>query len=182
MKTQHIITGHADDKVWKEIGLDLSKEENQFEYDIIIDKNHHQVSLDIEIDMGGGFDSGYSSTVFTAQLNEIDFKFAVHEEHFIDEIGKFFGMEDIVIGYAELDKHLIIKTNDAEKMKFLFSNPKARAVFEKLNNFQFGMVRKSVDQSNLKVLYLELFIEKGITDPSRLKELYDAFYSILINI
>jgi hypothetical protein len=182
MKTQHIITGHADDKVWKEIGLDLSKEENQFEYDIIIDKNHYQVSLDIEIDMGGGFDSGYSCTVFTAQLNEMEFKFAVHEEHFIDEIGKFFGMEDIVIGYTELDKHLIIKTNDAEKMKFLFSNPKARSVFEKLNNFHFGMVRKSIDQSNLRVLYLELFIEQGITDPVRLKELYDAFYSILINI
>lgn len=182
MKTQHIITGHADDKVWKEIGLDLTKDENQFEYDIVIDKNHHKVSLDIEIDMGGGFESGYSSTIFGAILDETDFRFAVHEEHFIDEIGKFFGIEDIVIGYPELDRHLIIKTNDAEKMKYLFSNPKARAVFEKLSNFHFGIVKRHIANTDLKVPYLELFIDDGISDPETLKKLYDAFYSILIHI
>ncbi|MBW4889536.1 hypothetical protein KXQ82_07410 [Mucilaginibacter sp. HMF5004] len=182
MKKQHVITGNADDKAWQQIGDDLTKDQNLFEYDIIIDKNHHKVSLDIEVDMGGGFESGYSTTIFSAQLNELDFKFAVHEEHFIDEIGKFFGIEDIVIGYTELDKHLIIKTNDADKMKYLFSNPKARAVFEKLENFHFGIVSKSIDNSSLKVPYLELFIEEGITDPVRLKELYEAFYSILIHI
>jgi hypothetical protein len=182
MKTQHIITGHADEKVWGEIGLDLSKEENQFEYDIIIDKNHHKVNLDIEIDIGGGFESGFSSTVFAAQLPETDFKFAVHEEHFIDEVGKFFGMEDVVIGYPELDKHLIIKTNDAARMKYLFSNPKARAVFEKLNNFHFGVVKRHIINVELKMPCLELFIDEAITDPPTLKKLYDAFYSILVHI
>jgi len=182
MKTRSTVAGKNDSEIWQQIEADLKKEENEFEYDIVIEKDGHSISLDIEIDMGGGFESGYSTTIFAAALNETDFKFAVHEEHFIDEVGKFFGMEDIVIGYKELDKHLIIKTNDADKMKYLFSNPKARAVFEKLNDFHFGISRKKLDDKDLTIPYLELYIEQGITDPKILRELYEAFYSILVHI
>jgi hypothetical protein len=183
MKTQYAITGISDDKAWQQISADLKKEENEFEYAAIIEKNDFKVSLDIDIDMGGGFESGFSSTIFSAQLHtETGFKFAVHEEHFIDEVGKFFGIEDIVIGYPELDKHLIIKTNDAGKMKYLFSNPKTRSVFETLNDFTFGITKRNVEDSDLKIPALELYIEQGITDPVILRELYEAFYSVLINI
>src|SRR5476651_2726315 len=123
METQYIITGTTEDQVWEQIKTDLAKEGNEFDYDVVIDYQGRKIALDIDVDLGGGFESGYATTSFTAELpDHNDFKFALHEEHFMDELGKFFGMQDIKVGYPELDDHLVIKTNDQTKVKAIFTD------------------------------------------------------------
>ena len=56
---------------------------------------NRKIVLEIDIDLGGGFESGYETTVFSADLHTAPaFRFAIHEQHFTDEIGKFFGVEE----------------------------------------------------------------------------------------
>src|ERR1700748_1175434 len=140
MEQQKTITGTTEAEIWSQIDADLGDGEDIFDYDVIIEKNGNRTEMLIEIDLGGGFEGGYASTTFTAQIADArNFRFAVHEDDFIDDIGKFLGMQDVIVGYAELDHHLVIKTNDETKVKELFTDSEVRAVFEKLDDFDFGI-------------------------------------------
>ncbi|RYG00518.1 MAG: hypothetical protein EOO07_35360, partial [Chitinophagaceae bacterium] len=94
METQKTVSGTTEEDIWKMIAVDLTPD--VFNYDVQINLNDHPVDLLIDIDLGGGFEGGYTLTQFKAAvLVASDFKFAVHDENFIDNIGKFFGMEDV---------------------------------------------------------------------------------------
>jgi hypothetical protein len=173
-------TGTTEDEIWQQITPDI--DEDTFEYHALIQHADHEIILYIDIDAGGGFEGGYATTGFSTPISNSSFKFAIHEEHFTDEIGKFFGMQDIEIGYPELDHHLIIKTNDEDKIKTLFADPLVREIFTTLENFDFGIHHHSIDDSDEKQAFLELNIEDGITDIDSLRKLYHAFYTVLLAI
>lgn len=177
METDKTYIGTTEDEIWQQIAADIN--DDTLEYRALIQQNDKQITLDIDIDLGGGFEGGYATTSYSAPLAGHHFKFAVHEEHFTDEIGKFFGMQDIEIGYPELDHHLVIKTNDEAKVKTLFADPKVREVFTSLTDFDFGIHLHDIEHSNEKQAFLELNIEDGITDIATLKELYHVFYMVL---
>ncbi len=110
MQEEKVVTGTTEDEVWQTITADLNKEPDILEYSVAIEQQNRRILLDIDIDLGGGFEGGYESTMLRAPLRIAEnFRFVVHHQGFIDEIGKFFGMEDVEIGYPELDKNLIIK-------------------------------------------------------------------------
>lgn len=46
----------------------------------------------------------------------------VYPQDIFSEIGKFFGMQDIVVGYQELDQIFVIKGNNEKEIKALFGN------------------------------------------------------------
>lgn len=70
--------------------------------------------------------SGKSSTTYTRMrapyVNKDGFKFKIYREGIFSELGKFLGMEDIEIGYPEFDANFIIKGNNKDKVKALFSD------------------------------------------------------------
>lgn len=181
METQKIIAGQTEAEVWQQIEADLNKDEEIYDYNVIIEQGDKKTGLVIDIDLGGGFEGGYANTSFSAEIADAKgFRFAVHQDGFIDDIGKFLGMQDVEVGYTELDKHLIIKTNDEAKVKAVFTDAAVRQVFEKLDDFDFGIRKHTVDDH--KHAFLELNIEDGITDPLQLRVLYHAFYSVLTTI
>ena len=99
MTNENFIKGSGEDEIWQQINDQFLQNSDPLEYTAIIEQENRKVILDIDIDLGGGFESGYETTSLTAPLHHTtDFKFAIHEEHFTDEIGKFFGMQDVVIG------------------------------------------------------------------------------------
>ncbi|MEO6521276.1 MAG: hypothetical protein ABIN91_06360 [Mucilaginibacter sp.] len=180
METDKTYTGATEEQIWKQIAADIN--DDILEYHAIIQQGQAQVYLDIDIDLGGGFEGGYATTTYRAPLNSTNFQFAIHEEHFTDEIGKFFNMQDVTIGYPELDEHLIVKTNDVEKVKTLFTDEQTRKTLTELENFDLGIRLHSVEGSDKKEAFLELNIEDGITDIDTLRELYHAFYMVLVTI
>lgn len=177
---QTTIAGLNEDEIWQKINAEFLINPDPLQYSVMIQQGNKQVVLDIDIDLGGGFESGFETTTLAAELaNPTDFRFGLHQQHFSDEIGKFFGMEDVEIGFPEFDKKLIVKTNDRLKVREIFSDESVRKVFERLEDFTFGITHHKAENEK-KARFLELEIESGITDPKKLREIYHAFFSVLV--
>jgi hypothetical protein len=183
MEHEHTISGRNEEEIWQQINAHFVANPDPLEYTAVITQEKWKIILAIDIDLGGGFESGYESTTITAELlSAPDFRFALHRQNFTDEIGKFFGMEDVEIGFSEFDKKLIVKTNDKLRIRKVFSDEAVRKSFESLSDFTFGITNKDNGQHDRNTPFLELVIESGITDPKRLRELYHAFFSVLVSL
>ncbi|MDQ6889069.1 MAG: hypothetical protein M3Z56_02135 [Bacteroidota bacterium] len=181
MESEKIISGNNIDEIWRQITPALNN--NELSNSFIINQQNRKIFLNIEIDPGGGFEGGYQTTTLQYRLEKpSEFKFALHHQGLLDEIGKFFGMEDIETGYAEFDKKVIVKTNDPEKLKSVFSEKHTRAVFEELMNFTFHITQHHIDETETKADFLELNIDEAITDAERLYCIYHAFISVATGI
>lgn len=182
MQDEKIITGATEDEIWRQLTAQLTSRQDLLDYSVVIEHNSRRINLDIYIDLGGGFEGGFESTMLRTQLTTTDtFKFAVHHQGFIDEIGKFFGMQDVVIGYPDFDKALIIKTNDEAKVKTIFSDALVREVFQSLHDFTFGIIMHHADHHE-KVPFLEFYSDVAITTPTELRKIYSAFCKVLYAI
>ncbi|WDF56464.1 hypothetical protein [Mucilaginibacter sp. KACC 22063] len=183
MEDTKIITGNTEEDVWSVIAEDLSSEEDLLTYDAEIHQGNKIIQLFIDIDLGGGFEGGSEFTQLVAPVSgAADFRFAIHEEHFVDEIGKFLGMQDVTVGYPELDNHIIIKTNNQEKIKKIFEDTYVRELFTDLSEFDFGIHEHCLNGNGEKVPCLELNIDEAITDPDELRKIYHCFYRVLNKI
>ena len=166
------------DKAFDEIIFGFEEQPDLFSYDKAVMFSGYRVELYIDIDMGGGFESGFATTILRAKLEtDPDFRFALHHEDFFDEIGKFLGMEDIEIGFVEFDKKVIIKTDDEHRVRRLFSDSSTRKVFGDMKGYNLGLNHHH--DHDIKESYLELEMEEGITDPLRLKPIFFAFCDVL---
>jgi hypothetical protein len=179
-----MIAANSEETVWKRITADLTGENPPLQYHVLIYHDIHKIQLDIDIDPGGGFESGFETTTLTAALPDLDgFRFAVHHQDFLDVIGKFFGLEDKEIGYPEFDTALIIKTNDVEKIKNIFSDKTARQLFQSLTAFTLHTDRRNINEdTEIKEYFLEFEIERGILDIVELRRIYAAFAAVLTAI
>lgn len=173
------ITGNTTDDLWQQVSADLSGK-NIYEYYALLVQDERKVELVIDIDMGGGFESGSAITSFTAPVALVhDFRFALHHQGLIDSAGKFFGMEDVVIGYKDFDDALVVKTNDRERTRRIFSDEEVRKIFQTLRSFTLHLVHHHAAGPKEEQYFLELSIDEGITDPAMLRNLYEAFCSVL---
>lgn len=179
-----IITGNTEDEIWETITDDLTIEDGDLlDYNVIIEQDGKYTELYINIDLGGGFEGGSEITQLTAPLMVArDFRFAIHNEDFLDTIGKFFGLEDMKTGFPELDDHVVIKTNAAEKVRELFADVTVRNVFTALEDFDFGIHKHTPEDSDTEQTFLEFNINEGVTDPAALRHIYHAFYTVLIGL
>ncbi|HEX8462603.1 MAG TPA: hypothetical protein VF623_14280, partial [Segetibacter sp.] len=88
MQDQNYLTGQSKEDIHQQLTTILNKDQNILAFNATIDYNHKKVTIDVDIDLGGGFESGYETTTFLAQLHaQPPFRFAIHKEHFVDEIG-----------------------------------------------------------------------------------------------
>ncbi len=173
----------AQDEKWEEISTALKGKGLPFQYKTVVEHNGHAVTIDMDLDPGGGFEGGFEFTVLTApvpvqftslsaKVSDNDFRFALHDEKGLDRIGKFFGMEDVKLGYDELDRHVIIKTNNKDVAREVFSDPETRQVFSTLKDF-------SLQLTGDEEMNLELMIDRLVDDPLELRSIFEAYISVL---
>lgn len=180
MEDIKIVSADTEEQVWA--GVAAALQEGQLDYDLLIKQGKNRIKLYIDINPGGGFEGGSALTQLSAALSRKNtFKFAMHDKSFIDEVGKFFGMQDVMIGYPSLDKHLIIKTDNKEKVRHIFADSDIRRVFSALKSFDCG-IYLDTDEKDKQHAYLELNIDEGIIKPTELRKIYHAFYKLLLNI
>jgi hypothetical protein len=174
MEQTTIISGNNEDEIWQQVTADMNAGKELLEYEVVLNQDGRKVSLDIDVDPGGGFESGYEFTKLSASIQKKnDFRFAIHHEGFIDTMGKFFGMEDVSIGYPAFDERLIIKTNHKKKVRAIFTDSSIREVFQQLTDFTMHITHHHEEG------FLELEIQHAITDPIELRKIYHAFFKIL---
>lgn len=115
-------------------------------------------------------------------VNKDGFRFTIYPRSIFSFIGKWFGMQDVEVGYPEFDEAFIIKGNDEAKLRALFANPEIRRLIEvqpyvhltvKDDEGWFGAhFPEGVDE-------LYFAVQEDIRDLDRLKCLYDLFAEIL---
>ena len=176
------IVGKTTDEIWQQVSADLADDET-FEYAAVLAQGDRKVELVIDIDLGGGFESGSAYVSFSAPVSAAhDFRFALHHQSWIDTAGKLFGLEDVVIGYPEFDDAMVIKTDNREKTHQLFADATVRETFQSLLLFTLHLTHQHVEGKKDKEPLLELVIEEDINDPARLRKIYEAFCSVLSGI
>lgn len=131
--------------------------------------------------------TGKSTVTFTRMrapyVNPDGFRFTVYQKGIFSEIAKWFGMQDVGVGYPEFDQAYVIKSNDEQKLRRLFSNENIRRLISAQPNVYFSVkddeaklwsknFPDGVDELYFKVIGV-------IKDIERLKLLYDLFAETL---
>jgi len=177
MQNIKTFSGNNETDIWTQVAEDMGST-GLLDYQVQINQGGHLVNIVVDIDLGGGFEGGFEMTEFSASLGaESEYKFAIHNEDFLDEIGKFFGMQDVALGYAEFDKKVIVKTNNDDTTRKLFAgHPLQTFINEIGTNFNLAITGSGHDRK------LEMTLEKGVTDVHALQKMYGFFYGLLIQI
>jgi len=177
-----VISGSTKEEVLSQLQADLSPDDI-LNYNALLKLNGKEVLFYMDIDLGGGFEGGSEFMQFKATLKSNSvFRFAIHDKKFADDIGKFFGMMDVEVGYPDLDKHLIIKTNDEQKVRSLFEDAGLRETFTQLNSFDCGIHLHHPNGNPTKQPFLELYTNQVIKDPATFRNVFDAFYQLLSEV
>ncbi|MGV3509535.1 MAG: hypothetical protein ACO1N7_09620 [Sphingobacteriaceae bacterium] len=175
-----VISGNTSSEVWRQIEEDFNDNPELFEYSIVIEQQGRSVGMDIDIDLGGGFEGGYALTRFMSNLRSFDdFRFSLHKQDIIDDVAKFFGMQDVVVGYPEFDKHIVVKSNKEDRIKDILSDAVVRENLLTLPEFNFHIRHHHSAHTEVESAFLELRIDDGITEPIRLREIYNMFIVVL---
>lgn len=161
--------------VWSELLPDFSTPAELHNYHLDLQVGKWLILLDIVSSPGGGFEGGYGSTGIKAQLPATSgFEFVVYPDDFLNKIGKLFGMEDVVLGYKELDDQLIVKTNNKEGLSKVFADTDVRNVFANLSGFSLKLENDDDEGTTL-----DLSIQRAVSDYSEFKEIFGAYFRIL---
>src|SRR6187399_809954 len=96
--------GATEEAIWQQITPDMQQQGDILEYAAEIHQLDRIIYFEIDIDLGGGFESGYETTRFQIPLpTHPTLRFHIHPEDWISEIGKFLGMEDVELGFPRMD-------------------------------------------------------------------------------
>ena len=175
---EKIFSGEGVDETWQQLQNDLESNAQVLEYTALLQTGGKSVTFSMDIDPGGGFESGFSTTLFSAPLHRAHhLHLSLHKEHFLDEAGKLLGMQDVEIGFADFDKKVIIKTNDEALARKAFSSSFVQSVLGTIDDYQLKIRRHDVDEKELS--FLELSIEDRVPELDELKKIFEAFCQIL---
>lgn len=171
-------SGENEQQIWHDITADLNQHGEIFNYAAEIHQQGRIISFEIEMDLGGGFEGGFTSTRFISSVvsNYPEFRFSIHDQHWTDQIGKLFGMEDIQIGNIALDEALIIKTNKPEILRPILSNPIVAQTLLNYGNFKFEL-KDSATTTHAETT-LQFTLEEALTNPEYLREIYHLLWEV----
>lgn len=177
---EKVIIAPNEEQLWQKLISDFETDPDPLEYHVILEQQERRVILDIYNNHAVGFEA-VEYTSFSAYLySRNNFRFAIHSQSFKDELGKFFGMQDLILGFKDFDEKFIVKSNDENKTSLIFADRKVRNTLQKIPDSTFGIVEYTLEDGDGKAPFLELRIEKAITDLVLLKEIYKAFFTVLL--
>ncbi|WP_192822025.1 hypothetical protein [Rufibacter sp. LB8] len=168
----------SEEELWQQVALDIARDKNLTSYSAQLNLNDTEVFLDIDIDLGGGFESGFSTTTFMAPLlSPSTFQFVLHEQDWMSEIGKFFGMDDVTLGYPELDEAFVVKTNQPETLQALFADEHLRHALLQHPNCELKLGTESDDADAPP--FITFSKDEAILDMTKLQEVYRMVITIV---
>lgn len=173
---------------WNKVDEMIANKSIPFQLGSTFEHGIFPVYLVIDIDPGGGFESGFELTSlsadiptqftgFTTHLTESKhFQFSVHRQDMFDRIGKFFGMEDVETGHTEFDECFIIKTNQPELLKSVFNDTSIRQGILDEKNSSLQLYPGNEDSNTYT---LEWMLSHAVFDVPRLKKMYNCFTKLI---
>jgi hypothetical protein len=130
--------------------------------------------------------AGKTVIVFTRMrapfVNPGGFRFTVYRKSIFTGIAKFFGMQDIEIGYPPFDHDFVVQSNNEYRVRELLANVAIRDLITRQKDIQFS-VKDDEGWFGSKfpdgVDELHFAVAGVIKDTERLKLLYDLFAETL---
>ncbi|QDA59529.1 hypothetical protein [Hymenobacter jejuensis] len=178
MENPRIFTANSEAEIWQQVTADMALQGEIYEYSAQLNQGKQQILLDIDIDLGGGFESGFESTTLTARVSDdVALRFAIHEQDWVSELGKLLGLEDIEIGYPDFDEAFIIKTNEPATLHTLFADGNLRAIL--LNHKGFELTLAPETHHSETDIVLRFSKDEGIVEAADLQQLYHLMYALL---
>jgi hypothetical protein len=187
MKTSHFF-GPSRNEVWKKVSEQIQAEyvKDNFWSGAKIIARHESWLITLDsflIPMGKIF---IPMTRLRAPFRSMhDFRFQVYNQGFLDNIGKFFGMQDIETGAEEFDRRFVLKGNAPEKVQKLFSEPEIQRMM--LEDRQLRLEIRDDEgwfgqkfPAETDELYFQTTGE--IRDEERLKNLFQLFSAVLTEL
>jgi hypothetical protein len=115
-------------------------------------------------------------------INQDGFRFTIYRRGVFSGLAALMGMQDVEVGYPEVDRDFVIKGNDDLKLRVLFSNARIRELLSAQPTVQFS-VRDDEGWFGAKfpegVDELHFVIAGVVTDVERLKLLFELFAETL---
>lgn len=136
----------------------------------------------LKIPFSGGLINYYSGETSSVKIvyvfkNNINFNFIIHQEDFMDKVGKLFGIDEINLFGSKFDSLYFIKTTHAEKLRKIFS-PDIQAFLIKHHRFVANL--KLELNKNVSVLEFNFpFDERNM---EKMEDTLEFMKSIIINI
>lgn len=130
--------------------------------------------------------TGKSTITYTRMrapfVNLDNFYFKIYRSGMFSELGKLLGMEDITVGFEPFDEEFVIKSNNNEKVRSLFSKERIRTLIQDQPRINLEI---KDDEGFFKAHFpqgvdeLYFMVTGVIKDIERLKELYELFAEVL---
>ncbi|WP_400192269.1 hypothetical protein [Hymenobacter sp. B81] len=178
MENMRTLTADTEAALWNQLTTDLHENDALLDYAVRLDQGGHTIFLAIDIDLGGGFEGGFESTTLLAPLaHDCALRFSIHEQNWMNELGKLLGLEDIELGYPAVDDAFIIKTNDPDALRAVLADEAIRALLLRHRDFRLtlGPNNDTLDGD----ICLAFTKDEALTDPEQLREAYQLVYSLL---
>ena len=68
MNNENIVSGNTEEEIWQQINEQFTNNPEPLEYAVVVLQATKKIAIDIDIDLGGGFESGYETTTFTSPV------------------------------------------------------------------------------------------------------------------
>ena len=177
MTEKKVIRGTSVDDAVEQLTTDITWQESPNNYRATIHTGTHDVYLETVRSTGGGDGgSGFEQTTLTTDLPASNtFRFAIVPEDFLNKIGKYFGMQDVKLGYPEFDDYVLVRTNDVQKLKDIFADESLRSIFQNLSGFTFHVDKAEDGKSD----HLHLVLQHALVHASDLRKIFCAFNKVL---
>jgi hypothetical protein len=178
MPHANIIIETSEDEIWNVITNQLTTKGDSVDYSAQFATGSYCVTLDIDINPKGDEDDEGPTTSFSAPLpTETDFRFKIEKQRLKHEIGKLFGMQDVVIGHPEFDKKFLIQSNDVAKVKQVLLDDEISSVLLQHPVDTFETRERKIGVT--KEIILRLNLEGGIVESVALKNIFQPFKIVL---
>lgn len=130
--------------------------------------------------------SGKDRTTYTRMrapyVNRDGFRFKIFRSSVFSNIGIFFGLQDIEIGYPAFDDAFVIQSNDKVQVRALFANPQIRHLVEAQPKLWLEVRDdRNWDGNRFPENVTELYFQcrGAMKDLAHLKLLYELFAEVL---
>ncbi|WP_242916182.1 hypothetical protein [Pontibacter liquoris] len=173
-------TGATEAEIWQQVAADMAAQKGIIRYTAMLHQGGYHTLFDLDIDLGGGFESGISTTTFKAAVPaRVPLRFHLQEQDFLHEIGKALGMEDVKLGYPDFDDAFMIRTNQPDTLKKLFADEKTRHIL--LRHTSASLKLEAEDEAS-ETAILQFRKDEPIGDAASLQDIYHVLVHILAQI
>jgi hypothetical protein len=173
--------GPSKDEVWRQLSQEIGAEfvEGRFFKGSRVQAHVGPWTVTLDIYNDG---ETQATRIRAPYINPEGFRFTIYRKGLFSDLGKLLGMQDIEVGDPEFDEAFIIKGNDEDRVRVLFSDPQVRRLIHdqpqirldvKDSEGWFGpKFPENVDELHFQVVGV-------IKDVERLKAMFDLFTAVL---